>query len=91
MDAGWSTRRPIQTEEVGGSFVPVNTVNSAAIPVFGVERLEVLRDGASAIYGADAVAGVVNTVMQDDYEGFTIRGRYTTFDEIPRDDSQCDD
>ena len=75
-----------QTEEVGGSFVPVNTANSAAIPVFGLERVEVLRDGASAIYGADAVAGVVNTVMRNDYDGFSIRGRYTSYDNIPRDD-----
>jgi len=75
-----------QTEEVGGSFIPVNTVNSAAIPVFGLKRVEVLRDGASAIYGADAVAGVVNTVMKDDYDGFSVRGRFTTYDNIPRDD-----
>jgi outer membrane receptor protein involved in Fe transport len=75
-----------QTEEVGGDFVPVNTANSAAIPVFGVDRIEVLRDGASAIYGADAVAGVVNTVMKNDYDGFSIRGRWTEYDNIPRDD-----
>jgi len=75
-----------QTEEVGGSFVPVNTANSTAIPVFGLERVEVLRDGASAIYGADAVAGVVNTVMRNDFEGFTARARFTNFDNIPRDD-----
>ncbi len=75
-----------QTEEVGGSFVPVNSANASMIPVFGLDRLEILRDGASAIYGADAVAGVVNTVMRDDYEGFTIRGRYTEFDNIPRND-----
>ncbi len=75
-----------QTEEVGGSFVPVNSANSAAIPVFGVQRVEVLRDGASAIYGADAVAGVLNTVMRNDYEGFAIRGRWTDYDNIPRDD-----
>ncbi len=74
-----------QTEEVGGSFVPVATANSAAIPVFGLNRLEVLRDGASAIYGADAVAGVVNTVMKDNYEGLTVRGRFQTYDNIPRD------
>ena len=76
-----------QTEEVGGSFVPVNSANSASIPVFGLNRVEILRDGASAIYGADAVAGVVNTVMRDDFEGFSIRGRYTSFDNIPRDDA----
>ncbi|MDJ0758240.1 MAG: TonB-dependent receptor [Woeseiaceae bacterium] len=75
-----------QTETVGGSFVPVNSVNSNHIPVFGVDRIEVLRDGASAIYGADAVAGVVNTVLKDDYEGFRIRARHTNFDHLPRDD-----
>jgi len=75
-----------QTEEVGGSFVPVNSVNSNHIPVFGVDRVEVLRDGASAIYGADAVAGVINTVLKDDFEGFTIRLRQTEYDHMPRDD-----
>ena len=75
-----------QTEEVGGSFVPVNSVNTNHIPVFGVDRLEVLRDGASAIYGADAVAGVLNTVLKDDFEGLTLRARYTSYDQIPRND-----
>lgn len=72
-----------QTEEVGGSFVPVNTVNSQTLPVFGIERVEVLRDGASAIYGADAVAGVVNTVLKNDFEGFTLRFRHTDFENFP--------
>lgn len=77
-----------QTEEVGGSFIPVNTVNSQTLPVFGLERVEVLREGASAIYGADAVAGVVNYVMKTDYEGFNIRARYAGFDNVPRDDQR---
>src|SRR5689334_25002054 len=51
--------------------VPVVTANTNSIPVLGVERVEVLLDGASAIYGADAVAGVVNTVLKSDFEGFT--------------------
>jgi len=75
-----------QTERVGGSLVPVNSVNSNHIPVFGVERVEILRDGASAIYGADAVAGVVNTVLKDDVEGLTIRARYSDYDNLPRND-----
>ena len=62
-----------QTEEVGGSFIPVNTVNSQILPVWGIERVEILRDGASAIYGADAVAGVVNTVLKSDFEVFNVR------------------
>lgn len=73
-----------QTEEVGGSFVPVNSVNVNTIPVQGLNRVEVLRDGASAIYGADAVAGVVNHVLKSDFVGFTISGRMAEYDNIPR-------
>ncbi|WP_122467369.1 TonB-dependent receptor plug domain-containing protein [Brevundimonas lutea] len=56
--------------------VPVLSYNSNAVPVAGLERLEVLLDGAAAIYGADAVAGVVNTVMQDDFDGLTLSTQY---------------
>ena len=58
------------------SFVPVVTANSNTLPVRALQRVEVLRDGASAIYGTDAVAGVVNYVMRDDYEGFEINANY---------------
>ena len=75
-----------QTEEVGGSFIPVNTVNAQSLPVFGLERVEVLRDGATAIYGADAVAGVVNYVLKNDFEGFDVRARFGSYDHIPRND-----
>jgi len=75
-----------QTEEVGGSFIPVNTVNSQILPVWGIERVEILRDGASAIYGADAVAGVVNTVLKNDFEGFNIRTRFTDYENVSRND-----
>ena len=77
-----------QTEEVGGAFVPVNSANSNAIPVYGIERVEVLRDGASAIYGADAVAGVVNTVLKNDFEGFSVRARFDDYETIPRQDQR---
>ena len=55
----------------GFQFVDVNL-----IPVAAIERIEVLADGASAIYGTDAVAGVVNIIMKTDYEGFEAGGRY---------------
>ncbi|MFN5645623.1 MAG: TonB-dependent receptor domain-containing protein [Sphingomonadales bacterium] len=58
------------------NFVPVQTANTNAIPVGATRRIEVLRDGAAAIYGADAVAGVVNVVLDDRYEGFRVNGRY---------------
>lgn len=56
--------------------VPVLSYNSNAIPVSGLERLEVLLDGAAAIYGADAVAGVVNTVLQQDFDGLEMKAQY---------------
>ncbi|MBB5770427.1 outer membrane receptor protein involved in Fe transport [Brevundimonas vesicularis] len=56
--------------------VPVLSYNSNAIPVSGLERLEVLLDGAAAIYGADAVAGVVNTVLQKDFDGLEMKAQY---------------
>ncbi|AWL10765.1 hypothetical protein HMF8227_00257 [Saliniradius amylolyticus] len=77
-----------QTEEVGGSFVPVNSVNSNTIPVGGLQRLEVLRDGASAIYGADAVAGVVNNVLKTDFVGFNVGVRYKDYENLPRNDKK---
>ncbi len=75
-----------QTEEVGGSFVPVNTVNSNTLPLNGIRQVEILRDGASAIYGADAVAGVVNTVLKSDFEGFMLRGKVSEYDNAPATD-----
>ncbi len=77
-----------QTELVGGSFVPVNSVNPNEIPTRGIRRVEILRDGASAIYGADAVAGVVNTVLQSDFEGLEIGARYDSYDNVPRNDQR---
>ena len=46
-----------------------STVNLNFIPVAAIERVEILKDGASAIYGADAIAGVVNFVLRKDYRG----------------------
>ncbi len=57
-----------------------NFQNFGNIPTAAVERIEILSGGASAIYGSDAVAGVVNVVMKKNYEGdvFKIRGGTTT-------------
>ena len=76
------------TEWVGGSFVPVSSVNSNTIPVYGAERVEILRDGASAIYGADAVAGVINTVLKDDFDGLTMRVRQNWYDSFDAKDNK---
>ena len=76
------------TEWVGGSYVPVSSVNSNTIPVYGAERVEILRDGASAIYGADAVAGVINTVLKDDFDGLTMRVRQNWYDSFDAKDNK---
>lgn len=53
----------------GDTFVDIN----AMMPMIMVERLETLKDGASAVYGSDAVAGVVNFITRDNFEGMEIR------------------
>lgn len=57
-----------------GDFAPFVDIN--AIPVAAIDRIEVLKDGASAIYGSEAVAGVVNIITRKQVNGFTIEGGY---------------
>jgi len=48
----------------------------STIPMDAVERVEVLKDGASAIYGSDAIAGVVNIILRPDFQGMVLRASY---------------
>ena len=50
--------------------------NVSSIPVTAIDRIEVVTDGASAIYGSDAIGGVVNFILRDDYDGAETRLRY---------------
>ncbi len=52
--------------------------NYGAIPAAAVERIEVLSTGASAIYGSDAVAGVINIILRDDLDGISANLLYGT-------------
>lgn len=63
---------PIPNDD-GSSFVDINT-----IPLIMVERLEVLQDGAAALYGSDAIAGVANFIMRRKMQGIELRGGYQT-------------
>ncbi len=56
-------------------------VNLNALPLVAVERIEVLKDGASAVYGSDAVAGVVNIITRQDFQGAEIGGSVGTADQ----------
>jgi iron complex outermembrane recepter protein len=52
-----------------GEVNGVQGVNLAVIPFAAIERVEVLKDGASAVYGSDAIAGVINFIVRSDYRG----------------------
>ena len=52
------------------------TVNLNAIPMSAVERVEILTDGASALYGSDAIAGVVNFILKKNQQGATLEATY---------------
>ncbi len=56
-----------------GTIVDLNTIPTAMI-----ERIEILKDGASTIYGTDAIGGVVNVILKDHYNGFEGGVRYGT-------------
>lgn len=68
---------------VNGRRLPVNAIYDASgegatvdvnmIPLAAIERIEILKDGGSAIYGADAVSGVFNIITRRDYQGVTLR------------------
>ena len=61
--------RRVAAHGLQGSAVDVNQIPFAAI-----ERVEVLKEGASAIYGTDAIGGVINFILRKDYQGFGVQG-----------------
>lgn len=65
---------------LGGAGTQGDFTDLSTIPTIAVDRVEVLLDGASAIYGSDAVGGVVNVILRKDLEGgeFRIRGGTST-------------
>jgi iron complex outermembrane receptor protein len=62
---------PYAQPEYQTTFVDLNSV-----PIGAVERVEILKDGASAIYGSEAMAGVVNIILRNSYQGTEIAGSY---------------
>ncbi len=57
--------RRVATHALNGSSVDLNS-----IPLAAIDRVEILKDGASAIYGTDAIGGVINFILKRDYKGF---------------------
>lgn len=69
------TFSPYSVGEQAQLFVDTNMIPSAAIG-----RIEVLKDGAAALYGSDAIAGVVNFITRNDLDGFEVGGSFQQFD-----------
>ena len=61
---------------IGGFNASPSAVDLNAVPFSAIERVEVLRDGASAVYGTDAVGGVINFITRRDYRGAEISVNY---------------
>ena len=62
-----------QTDD-GSSFVDL----AGLAPMLAIERVEILKDGAAAIYGSEAVAGVVNFITRSDFQGFEFQTEFRT-------------
>ena len=57
----------------GSPLFGTSTANLNSLPIAAIERVDILQGGASSIYGADAIAGVVNIILRDDYQGAEIQ------------------
>ena len=82
-----NSRRQVQSAAAtnrGNNFVDT----SALPPMIAFDRIETLKDGATALYGSDAVAGVVNFITRSDFEGFNLQLDFQTVDEHPSEDRQ---
>lgn len=89
LNFGFSSSLNLRGLGTGSTLVLINGRRSAAgggaggfvdpnsIPVAAIERIEVLPDGASAIYGSDAIGGVVNVILRSDYESSETHLRYS--------------
>ena len=75
-------RMPAGSPVVGGWPTDIN-----AIPAPLIQRVEILTGGASAVYGSDAVAGVVNFIMNDHFEGVQLDWNYNGYNHQQHDDT----
>lgn len=62
------------------AFAGNGSVDTNILPLAAIGRIEILKDGAAATYGSDAVAGVVNFITRSDFEGFEVGGDYKFVD-----------
>src|SRR5579883_3506905 len=61
---------------INGHRIPFQLQDLNLLPVSAVERIDILNDGASAVYGSDAIAGVVNIITRTNYQGAEVGADY---------------
>jgi outer membrane receptor protein involved in Fe transport len=74
-----NSRRHVSTESLG--------VDISMIPSIAIGRVEVLKDGAAATYGSDAIGGVVNFITRENFEGIEVRGSFMDIEDSDGDTS----
>lgn len=70
----WTSSAAVATD--GSAYVDINSL----VPLIALQRVEAFKDGASAVYGSDAVAGVVNFITRTNVDGAELRARYGIMD-----------
>jgi iron complex outermembrane receptor protein len=78
-------KRSVATFYDGSSNAAVNI--QALVPTIALERMEVVKDGASALYGSDAIAGVVNFITKKDFEGFDVQLEHSIIEKSSKGDT----
>jgi len=74
-----NSKRHVATETIG--------VDISAIPSLAIGRIEILKDGAAATYGSDAIGGVVNFITRKNFEGLELRGSFQDIEDSDGDSS----
>lgn len=78
-----------QTQSAAATDRGENFVDTSSLPpMIAFDRIEILKDGATALYGSEAVAGVVNFITRSDFEGFDLRLEFQGVDGHPQEDKQ---
>ena len=78
-------KRSVATYYDGNSNAAVNI--QALVPTIALERMEVVKDGASALYGSDAIAGVVNFITKKDFEGLDVQFEHSAIEQVSSGDT----
>lgn len=78
-----------QTQSAAATDRGENFVDTSSLPpMIAFDRIEILKDGATALYGSEAVAGVVNFITRSNFEGFDLRLEFQGVDGFPQEDKQ---